>query len=44
MKALTLTDYIDKNLKSDELFAEHYVREQLINSIAEIIIAARKWS
>jgi len=42
MKALTLTDYVDKKLKSDKQFAEHYVREQIINNIAEMIVEARK--
>lgn len=42
MKALTLTDYIDKKLKSDEKFAECYAREQIINNIAEMIVEARK--
>lgn len=42
MKALTLTSYIDKKLKSDEQFAEHYAREQIINNIAEMIVVARK--
>ena len=42
MKALTLTDYVDKKLKTDPEFAEHYAREQIINNIAEMIVDARK--
>ncbi|MCW5590328.1 MAG: helix-turn-helix transcriptional regulator [Legionellales bacterium] len=42
MKALTLTDYIDKKLKTDSEFAEYYAREQIINNIAEMIVEARK--
>jgi ribosome-binding protein aMBF1 (putative translation factor) len=42
MKALTLTDYIDKKLASDEEFAECYAREQIINDIAEMLVEARK--
>ena len=42
MKALTLTDYIDKKLRTDSQFAEHYAREQIINNIAEMIVQARK--
>lgn len=44
MKAYTLTDYIDKKLKSDAQFSEHYAREQIINNIAEMIVEARKTS
>ncbi len=42
MKALTLTNYVDKKLKSDEQFAEHYAREEIINDIAEMIVGARQ--
>jgi hypothetical protein len=42
MKALTLTDYISKKLKSNEQFAEHFAREQIINNIAEMIVEARE--
>ena len=42
MKVLTLTDYIDKKLKTDTDFSKHYAREQLINNIAEMIVNARK--
>jgi len=42
MKALTLTDYVNTKLKSDKQLAEHYAREQIINSIAEMIVSARK--
>ena len=42
MKALTLTDYVNKKIKSDKKFAEHYGREQIINNIAEMIVAARR--
>jgi len=42
MKALTLTDYINKKLQSDEQFVKHYAREQIINNIAEMIVDARK--
>ncbi len=42
MKALTLTDYINKKLKKDPEFAAHYAREQIINNIAEMIVHARK--
>ena len=41
MKALTLTDYVDKKLKSDQAFSEHYTREKIINNIAEMIVEAR---
>ena len=42
MKALTLTNYIDKKLEADPEFSKHYAREQIINNIAEIIVDARK--
>lgn len=37
MKALTLTEYIDKQLKTDAEFAKHYVCEQIINAFVEAI-------
>lgn len=37
MKALTLTQYIDKQLKTDAEFAEHYACEQIINVFVEAI-------
>jgi len=42
MKALTLTNYITKEKKSDKEFAEHYAREEIINNIAIMIVEARK--
>lgn len=42
MKALTLIDYIEKKQATDVEFSEHYIREQTINNIAEMIVAARK--
>ena len=42
MKALTLTDYVDKQLKTDPEFAKHYAREQIINNSAKMIVDARK--
>ena len=42
MKALTLTDYIEKKQATDVEFSEHYIREQTINNIAEMILSARR--
>ena len=42
MKALTLTNYVGKKLKTDPEFVEHYAREKIINNIAEMIVKARK--
>ena len=44
MKALTLTEYIDKKLETDAEFSEHFARGQIINNIAEMIVDARKKS
>lgn len=42
MKAFTLTDYVDKKLKTDSQFSEHYAREQIINNVVEMIVDAKK--
>ncbi len=42
MRALTLTEFVSKQLKVDPEFSEHYAREQIINNIAEMIVEARK--
>ncbi len=42
MKALTLADYVSHKLETDTEFSKHYVREQIINDVAEMIVTARK--
>ncbi|MBP9726484.1 MAG: hypothetical protein KBD83_03330 [Gammaproteobacteria bacterium] len=42
MKALTLTDYVSHKLETDTEFSKHYMREQIINDVAEMIVTARK--
>lgn len=42
MKALTLTEYVGKALKTNPEFAKYYAREQIINNIAAMIVEARK--
>lgn len=42
MKTLTLIDYIENKQATDVDFSEHYIREQTINNIAEMIVAARR--
>lgn len=42
MKALTLTEYVNKQLKTDSAFVGHDAREQSINNIAEVIVEAKK--
>lgn len=42
MKALTLNDYINDKKYTDNEFAEFFVREQLIDNIADLIINIRK--
>ena len=44
MKALTLTDYINKKTKKSAEFAKHYAREEIINEIAKVVVRARKKS
>src|SRR3989338_7750252 len=44
MKAFTLTEFIEQESQYDDEFAEFYAREKVINSIAKMVVGARKES